>query len=55
MGERRTRVSGALLLRELHISYIANNFLNIYPIKLVISLLKSSIVGLLFLKKELAL
>jgi hypothetical protein len=48
MGERRTRASAALLLRELHLSYIANNFFNIYLIKLVIFLLESSTIGLSF-------
>jgi hypothetical protein len=41
MGERRTQASAALLLRELHLSYIANNFFNIYPIKLVTFILES--------------
>jgi hypothetical protein len=50
MGERRTRASAALLLRELHLSYIANNFFNIYAIKLVIFLLESTSIGLSFKK-----
>jgi hypothetical protein len=50
MGERRTQASGALLLRELHLSYIANNFFNIKPFKLVIFLLESPSIGLSFKK-----
>jgi hypothetical protein len=50
MGERSTQASGPLLLRELHLSYIANNFFNIYFIKLVIFLLESSSIELSFKK-----
>jgi hypothetical protein len=49
-SEQRTQASGALLLSELHLSCIANNFLNIYPSKLVIILLESSSIGTFFKK-----
>jgi hypothetical protein len=51
MGERRTRASAALLPRELHLPYIANNFINIYPIKIVIFLLEGPSIGLSFKKR----
>jgi hypothetical protein len=48
MGEWDTQASRTLLLRELPLCYIANNFFNIYCIKLVIFLLESSRIGLSF-------
>jgi hypothetical protein len=50
MGEWDTQASRTLLLRELHLSSIAINFFNIYPIKLVVFLLESPSIGLSFKK-----
>jgi hypothetical protein len=49
--ERATPSSGPLLPRELHLSYIANNFFNIYPNKLITFLLESPSIGLYFKKR----
>jgi hypothetical protein len=49
--KRITLLSRLLLLRELHLSYIANNFFNIYSIKLVSFLLEGLSTELSFKKR----